>query len=281
MTSALEHDRSIETASGNSQADDEFSQATVRMYRIFTDQWGREWGANCEKKTQHPCGPYAARFRAPLMPSAKYIVIVDTIRAKVVIDTRRWIQDLIDLHNAYWEEVEVHAREIAGVRAPTLYSIENGTVEPQVARLVGKRPMPIEVIQAMRAGNPWILGLRKPDGTEYAKPAAAPRDFFPDAEQLLASDPLREYDPWADAEQYEGPPPETDTSEPTSYPHHYGGGWWWLSNDHRLDFVADKRPGFQGSKIEAQRAALSGQIPVARVEEAPKAIHPSWTDDKE
>ena len=277
--SAIEQDAAIADSFNNgvsSLEDEKFSQASLRMFRIFTDQWGREYNADCERKTQHPCGPYAARYRAPLHIPAKYIVIVDTVRAKVVIDTHRWIADLLEEHAMYWREVHIWAKEKAGVKALDLYDREAGRVDPQLIPFVGTAPMPIEVIQALRAGNRWLLGLPLDNGQPAPKPKAAPREHFPDAETLRARDPFRERDPWAEASEPEvTPPPTKNTAEPENYPHMYAPGRWWLSAEHRADCIADKRAPFVGKKVEAEAARAKGVLPA--LVEAPK-IDPSWED---
>ena len=274
---AAEQDAAIAESYNNgvsSLEDEKFSQASLRMFRIFTDQWGREYNADCERKTQHPCGPYAARYRAPIYPPAKYIVIIDTVRAKVVIDTHRWIADLIDEHGMYWREVHTWAKEKAGVKALDLYNRETGRVDPQLLAFVGIAPMPIEVIQAMRAGNRWLLGLPLDNGQPASKPKAAPREFFPDAETLRERDPFRERDPWADdGAELSTVVPAKNTAEPQNYPHMYAPGRWWLTAAHRDECLADKRAPFVGKKAEAQAAMARGELPA--LIEAP-TIDPSW-----
>ena len=277
--SAIEQDAAIADSFNNgvsSLEDEKFSQASMRMFRIFTDQWGREYNADCERKTQHPCGPYAARYRAPLHIPAKYIVIVDTVRAKVVVDTHRWIADLLDEHDMYWREVHYWAKQKAGVKALDLYNRQEGRVDAQLLPFVGIAPMPIEVIQAMRAGNRWILGLPLDNGRPAPKPKAVPREHFPDDEQIKARDPFRERDPWAEkGAELSTVVPEKNTAEPENYPHMYAPGRWWLSAEHRADCIADKRPAFVGKKDAAIAAAKAGALPAETP--APK-IDPSWED---
>ena len=273
---AAEADAAIADSFNNgvsSLEDEKFSQASLRMFRIFTDQWGREYNADCERKTQHPCGPYAARYRAPIYPPAKYMVITDTIRAKVVVDTHRWIADLLEEHDMYWREVHVWAAEKAGVKALDLYNRKDGRVDPQLLPFVGIAPMPIEVIQAMRAGNPWILGLLV-DGKPAKKPKGAPREHFPDDEEIKARDPYRERDPWAEeGAELSTVTPIKNTAEPQAYPHMYAPGRWWLSAEHRADCIADKRAPFLGKKDEAKAALAKGEIPALV---AAPTIDPSW-----
>ena len=276
--SAIEQDAAIADSFNNgvsSLEDEKFSQASMRMFRIFTDQWGREYNADCERKTQHPCGPYAARYRAPLIPPAKYMVITDTIRARVVVDTHRWIADLLDEHDMYWREVHIWAKEKAGVKALDLYNRKESRVDPQLIPFVGVAPMPIEVIQAMRAGNRWILGLPLDNGQPAPKPKAAPREHFPDAETLRERDPFRENDPWAEEGGVTPPPPTKNTAEPETYPHRYAAKYWWLTSEHREDCIAGKRKPFAGTKVEAEAARAKGVLPA--LVEAPK-IDPSWED---
>ena len=176
----------------------------------------------------------------------------------------------------YWREVHIWAKEKAGVKALDLYDRKTGRVDPNLLPFVGIAPMPVEVIQALRAGNRWLLGLPLDNGQPAPKPKAAPREYFPDAETIRERDPFRERDPWAEegAELSTTVPPK-NTAEPQNYPHMYAPGRWWLSAEHRADCIADKRAPFVGKKAEAQVAAAKGEIPA--LVEAPK-IDPSWED---
>lgn len=277
LTVAEQEATLLTSSHGSSLEDAKYSQATERVYRIWTDQWGREWGSDCEKRTMHPCGPFSSRFTAPLAVPQKYVVITDSIRAKIWIDTRRWIYDLIDAHRAYWTEVQKQASRIAGTQSFKLYDQSRNFVDDDLLRLVGKPPLPVEVLQAMRAGNRWILGLPMPDGSPAAKPEAAPRDYFPDQLDIEREDPLREHDPWGEAtiSEEEAARIAMGNVAVLEYPHHYGGGWWWLNDAHRVDCEQGLRPGFRGSKVEAIRAAERGELPEDEgAAETP--IHNSW-----
>lgn len=160
---------------------DEFSQADLRTYRKFRDQHGRRWGADIENKTQAPCGPLALLAAPPLvcappvLPPSKYIRVSDTAGAELTIDYDRWLEDL----DVAWEEFELFATE----QATDLYKDQAADalekMPPALARRIGRdRPLRREVVLAMRAGDPWVLGLSaaRPKWADRFLPVEKPKD---------------------------------------------------------------------------------------------------------
>lgn len=236
----------------SSVGDDQYSQATQRMYRIFYDQHDREWGADCEKKTQHPTGVgLQPRFKAPFIPPQKYLVITDTIRGRIHIDYVQMIRDGQEADTMFWGFAQQEANRIGGVRAQDLFDLQKRTLEPQLANLVGTPPMPITIYQALRAGNAWLLG--KSD----VKPVKMPREWFPDASDLAKADPFKMDDPFA--ELPEGAVVgESKTAPKDEYPAHRGGGRWILSLEHARAIEKDEADYFRGDKAGALSAITNG-----------------------
>lgn len=258
-----------------------YSQASSRGYRIFTDQYSREYGADVENNTQHPCGPWQPRFRAPLMPHNKYLVIVDTVRGKLILDIWRWRDDLVTAHEDYRQQcIEWHQKLGLGRTGVPIWDPETGELEPQIRTYVGQKPMELEVLDAMLAGNRWLLGIPNVDGSMPEKPQAALR-FFPDRDPDAPTriDPLTGFDapidPWAEGteagEEARAPKPEAKVD--LTFPYHYGGGWWWLSAEHKANYEKGESQGFKGTQEEAETAARVDAVPGVQ-SVVPK--DPSW-----
>lgn len=225
-----------DTAGHHSSDKGGFSQASVRTFRVFHDQHEREWGADCEKETNHPCSPLSPNFNAPLYPPSKYIVITDTVRARITIDYARWLDDLALAHDDYNREVYRVASNFYAEKAAE--AVEK--MPPALMMAVGAPPNPVEPVQACAANNPWMLGV---PGVE--KPEAAKR-FFPDPvipqfREQAGMTFRKVADPFADGA------PDADRS----YPHNYAPGRWYLSPEHENQVTADLAKGFRGSKDEA------------------------------
>lgn len=215
-----------------------FSQATVRTFRVFTDQHEREWGADCEKETNHPCAPLSPNFSAPLYPPSKYIVITDTVRARIIIDYARWMDDLREAHHDYQLECYHVASGFYAEKAAEAVQ----KMPPALRMAVGAPPQPVEPVQACAANNPWMLGV---PGAE--KPAAAKR-FFPDPvipqyREQAGMTVVVVDDPFADDA------PDVDPGR--EYPHNYAPGRWYVSRQHENQVTADLAKGFRGTKEEA------------------------------
>lgn len=250
---------------------EQWSQASTRTYAVFTDQWDREWGADIEHRTQHPCGPLAARFRAPIYPPQKYIVITNTMRRLVRIDLHQWIRDLQEAALQWSQYRDRMAMSMFGAKAHEAISDAEGNMHPALINVIGRRPMPIEVVQAMIHGNKWALGLKNPDGSSPTKPAKAPRDYFPDVEQLRARDPFAlEHDPWAEEQ---GGGQAAVVGSYVNYPHNFAPGKWFLSAEHQVAYEAGEAPAFQGKKVDALEAIKNGQVPAHE-----PVADPAWED---
>lgn len=143
-----------------------------RFVDHFLDQHGREYVANCEKKTADPCEVIQpVGWKAPLgpewfvgllTPPEPYRKIVPRhMRAKkryqVEIDYAAWLRD--------WDEREESHRlrlhnlaQGMGSGMEVIKLIENPP--PALAQHIGPGPFPPRAfIEAAAAGNEWALGL--------------------------------------------------------------------------------------------------------------------------
>ena len=214
-----------------------FSQASVRNFRIFRDQHGREYQAVCEQRTGHPTGPLSPTFRAPLHTPKKYIYISDTPRALLYIHYEGWLADLTRAHEDY--EVELYTA------ASAMYADKaaEAVADPPKALImrVGKGPRPLAPVQAAAAGNKWVLGMSD------VKPAAAEK-FFP----TIAEAEMRIDATTGRATQYVDPFAEAE--EEITYPNHYAPGRWHLDAQHKNQVDAGLAKGFKGSREDALKA---------------------------
>jgi hypothetical protein len=197
---------------------DKFSQATNRSYRVFRDQHGRKWGADIENKTQAPCGPYSARFQAPWCPDQKYILLTDPSSAEITIDYDRMEMDFEQAATDFEYKQLAEARRLYKDRALQAIQEKDEALE----MVVGTAPMSADVVRAARAGNPWLLGLRKPDGSPFPMPEEA-RVHFPEPDAGKKKRAI-----WG------GTPTEPVATLDNGFPKHKGGGNWDLSNGTTL-----------------------------------------------
>lgn len=134
---------------------DQISQADQRKYRNFRDQHGDVYGACIEIRTSHPTGPITPRNSAPLPVPPKYLKPHPTNDTMLVIDYVQWVDDLLESHEAWEEQLRQWALEMYG--GAFAEKIE----DPPAALLarVGPRPLATEVVLARKAGNPWLRGV--------------------------------------------------------------------------------------------------------------------------
>ena len=147
-------------------------QEEQRRVETFLDQHGREYVANVEIKTGDPCevlrpigwnAPQAPSwFAGQLMPPECYLKLVPRmLRARkgyqIEIDYTRWLTDLDTRDEEYRQKKYDLVRGMAG-GADVSALAENPP--PVIRDLLGVAPFPPRVlVEAMRAGNKWALGL--------------------------------------------------------------------------------------------------------------------------
>lgn len=142
-----------------------------RMYRVAKDQHGRQWGAECDNRTNDPVGPLTPKFRAPWLPPIEYVrweydpeegrfsvrIRYDELKAKRRQDDAEWVKRLMQVG----PELNGQAFD------PSRPSLE-------VLAKVGPRPESIRVALMAEKGDAWVLGL-----TERATIPAWAVPYFP------------------------------------------------------------------------------------------------------
>jgi hypothetical protein len=160
-------------------------QSHSRRYTKMRDQHGRLWGCEIDIRTGTPVGhgPRPVGWKAPWLPSQEWFRYnprgdnPNLFR----IDYDSMVADRVAAHDAYDAAFTQYA--VAHGWDPN-DSSKRGVIES----VVGKRPLPIEVIKAAMQGNKYVLGLtdvvdtrvvpflRKKENKQERKLAAMP-DF--------------------------------------------------------------------------------------------------------
>lgn len=157
-----------------------WDQASHRRTVVFTDQHGREWSGMKDVRTDTPIGELSPMgWRPPmfrgrlLLPSPNYMRYDEMRPGQFAIDYDQWYQDLLESHREW-----VHQR---GMFASQMYGDKAAEAEekmpPALRNLMGIQPMPVELVDAMRGENKWILGLsdKRPSWAAEFFAADAPR----------------------------------------------------------------------------------------------------------
>lgn len=179
-------------------------QATKRRGGIWKDQHGREWGGTADRMTGMPIGElipingtlngkpfgwWPRKYHGKdLIPSIHYMKFDDQRVGYFEIDYAKWKADLEVAHNAWMDQSMHYAqalyKELAG----------EALADPprELASLVGPKPMPPELVEAMIQKNSWILGLseKRPAWADKFLPVetekSAPKEY---ADEVFA-DPV-------------------------------------------------------------------------------------------
>ena len=198
------------------------SQPTKRRYQLYKDQHGRRWGAPVEKSTGEPCGFLETQgWAAPLFAPSRFMK-VDPIENTLDIDYEGWVRSVDEAH-AEWEkllrEYAIQLYGQGGVTAAIAHP------QPELLDRVGPKPKQLrEPIEALMAGNKWMLGLSE------IKPAWA-LEFFPDEPEPELLSEIEITNKYPDAEDEDN----------KTYPHWAGPhNGWKLSDDSYVPRFGDE-----------------------------------------
>lgn len=150
---------------------EKWDQAGKRKTVQFTDQHGRAWTAVKDVFTDTNIGPLYPSGWTPvkyqgrdLLPPDNMYRFNDSKPGTFVIDYDAWRQTLMGAHQQWAQQAGSYAAAMYGDKA--MDALENPT--PALLNMLGPKPMPIELVEAMQEGNKWILGLteKKPKWAE-------------------------------------------------------------------------------------------------------------------
>lgn len=258
-------------------AEQRWSQASQRKNEIMLDQHGRQYATVIEIRTGHPI-TISPLFRAPLMPPDKFIRMRRPGEqapgwanpyCKLVVDYDAWAAELEQTHAAYERKKQQLATRIGGSRAVEEYR----NPSPMLLQELGPPPQPVEPVLAAKEGHPWLLGLRRPDGSAYPKPPEAEK-YFPERQQETGirwsgTDDEPAAEPQG-ATKAEAKGAKKEEKPPVVYPRAIPGGRFQLSDGRVLkcsrEEAEELEQAIQDAK-EAERLVAAG---------AEAGIGPGW-----
>jgi len=132
-------------------------QAERRASEIWTDQHGREWAAERDLKSGHPCTPLVPLgWRAPILPPPQFIRFGSARgRPIITIDYAAWKEYAGIVQAEYEEEVRYHAVRMF----PNSWAREIDQQNPLIMQEAGRPPYAVDFVTACEAGSRWALGL--------------------------------------------------------------------------------------------------------------------------
>lgn len=198
---------------------------------IWRDQWGRAWDGEMDTETLAPVGapPFLKSTTSPIDIPPHYVVAIPGEVGRLRVETGRWKQELRERRREHRLTLQEQARAMY----PNNYGDMLANPPRALLEAVGPGPLPVEFIEAMEAGNQWVLGLRRADGRPYRRPpwATALWDSVVALKRAL----------WSEGEDTDdGRPPGTypDVDEPDDAPEHTFaiiGAATAADNDHEPD----------------------------------------------
>lgn len=138
---------------------------------VWTDQWGREWAGNKDKKTLHPSSQILpegwASPHVALIPPPQYHVFNKRDNGKFKIDTTRWRRDQEGARQEWRKQFGELARGV--YKDKSVEAIRE--LSATILELVGPMPIAGVWIEAMEANNRWVLGIPNRRGEMDPRPA--------------------------------------------------------------------------------------------------------------
>ena len=137
----------------------ELEQPAQRRPKSYFDRHDRKWTTVIDIRTGHSCGPWEPQFTAPVYPEMKYIRHDLKDDRYIIIDYDRWIRDARDAADGYDDFRQKTAIDQYGSAFTSKLGVTPDEDLPELRRLVGEPPKPVEFPEACKAGNKWALGL--------------------------------------------------------------------------------------------------------------------------
>lgn len=148
-------------------------QAEKRTVATIRDQHDRPWDATLDTEPKARlgfCTPPIPKFSAPILPPQEYLRPVLGEFGSLRIDYDAWIAELQMASDGYTRQLRSYA--LQHYKGQMVGEVLRNP-PPDLIAMVGEAPPPLDFARAARAGNKWVLGLRKSDGSLYPMPTWA------------------------------------------------------------------------------------------------------------
>lgn len=142
-------------------------QAERRRSELWTDQHGREWSAEMDLKTGHPCTPLTPNgWAAPILPPSAFQRFgTGRGRPIMTIDYDGWREH----QGALQAEYEGEVRRLAARMFPNSWAAEIQRGNPLILQEAGPPPYAVDFVDACAAGSRWVLGF-SPEKPQWLTP---------------------------------------------------------------------------------------------------------------
>lgn len=131
-------------------------QRERRVWRIFTDQHGRRFGAQADMATNAPIAEFQPQgFMPPWLPAMRYAKFAQTGDLDFRWDYDANAEDWSELTGAYYDSAVQVSLQLPGeVPTPEI----GGAVDRRIRAVLGQPPSSPAIPLACKAGDPWMLG---------------------------------------------------------------------------------------------------------------------------
>ncbi len=131
-------------------------QRMRRVWRIFTDQHGRRFGAQADMASNQPIGEFQPQGSIPpWLPTMRHAKFAQEGDLDFRWDYDTVAEDWSSLAASYYDEAVKMALSLPGdVPVPEI----GGVVDRRIRALLGPSPLSPAIPLACKAGDPWILG---------------------------------------------------------------------------------------------------------------------------
>lgn len=130
-------------------------QRLRRVWRVFTDQHGRRFGAQAEMSTNQPIGEFQPQgFMPPWLPPMRFAKWREVGDLEFRWDYQTYAEELGGMTAAYYQDA-------------VKFAIENNKPEPEVGGpvdrsiryVLGPPPLSPAIPLSCEVGDPWMLGV--------------------------------------------------------------------------------------------------------------------------
>lgn len=170
-------------------------QHTRRFGMKKKDRWGREWHCQVDRnavrnRDNEPSFAHVGiptlggRYKPVVDIPPKYLKKQDPEEPTMMnVDLDLWERDL-RAAAVHWQDA---MRDWAKKMYPNTFGEALANPPAELLQVSGPMPLPVEFVHAMKAGNKWVLGIPKPDGSYYPRPKWATDELMERYHALMQS----------------------------------------------------------------------------------------------